>query len=82
MGMKGWALTAGIGAAVLAVLTWLGIWCFETPVLTFFGADAELLPLAQTYLVPLRRICLRRFWPRSLRRPPPLLGYAGSCWRP
>lgn len=43
-----------IGAAVLAVLTWLGIWCFETPVLTFFGADAELLPLAQTYLGPVK----------------------------
>lgn len=43
-----------IGAAVLAVLTWLGIWCFETPVLTFFGADAELLPLAQTYLKPVK----------------------------
>lgn len=43
-----------IGAAVLAVLTWLGIWCFETPVLTFFGADAELLPLAQTYLQPVK----------------------------
>ena len=40
-----------IGAAVL---TWLGIWCFETPVLTFFGADAELLPLAQTYLGPVK----------------------------
>ena len=43
-----------IGAAVLAVLTWLGIWCFEAPVLTFFGADAELLPLAQTYLGPVK----------------------------
>lgn len=43
-----------IGAAVLAVLTWLGIWCFEAPVLTFFGADAELLPLAQTYLKPVK----------------------------
>lgn len=43
-----------IGAAVLAVLTWLGIWCFEPPVLTFFGADAELLPLAQTYLKPVK----------------------------
>lgn len=43
-----------IGAAVLAVLTWLGIWSFEVPVLTFFGADAELLPLAQTYLKPVK----------------------------
>lgn len=43
-----------IGAAVLALLAWAGIWCFEAPVLTFFGADAELLPLAQTYLRPVK----------------------------
>ena len=43
-----------IGAVVLALIAWGGIFAFETPILTFFGADAELLPLAQEYLRPVR----------------------------
>jgi len=43
-----------IGAVVLALIAWGGIFAFEAPILTFFGADAELLPLAQEYLRPVR----------------------------
>lgn len=45
---------AVLGAAGLAVLAWAGLLLFERPVLTFFGADAALLPLAETYLQPIR----------------------------
>ncbi|WP_295867591.1 MATE family efflux transporter [uncultured Oscillibacter sp.] len=47
---------AVIGAAVLSVLAWIGVMCFERPILTFFGADGSLLPLAQSYMRPIRYV--------------------------
>mgnify|MGYP000688890738 FL=1 len=46
--------TAVIGAAVLSVIAWLAILFFEKPILLFFGADINLLSLAQTYLEPIK----------------------------
>ncbi len=43
---------AVIGSAALAMLSWLGILCFERPVLMFFGADETLLTMAETYMKP------------------------------
>ena len=43
-----------LGAAALALLAWVGILLFERPVLTFFGADASLLALAQAYMRPVK----------------------------
>lgn len=43
-----------IGAAVLSVIAWLAILFFEKPILLFFGADINLLSLAQTYLEPIK----------------------------
>lgn len=48
--------TALIGAIVLSVIAWIAIWCFETPILMFFGADLTLLPLAQSYLVTIKLV--------------------------
>ena len=45
-----------IGSVLLAVLAWIGILCFERPVLTFFGADASLLKLAQRYMRPIKYV--------------------------
>lgn len=39
-------------SAVLAVFTWAVILLFEKPILTFFGADETLLPMAVAYLKP------------------------------
>lgn len=47
---------AVLGAAVLAALAWLGLLCFERPLLIFFGADETLLTLAQSYLRPIRPV--------------------------
>lgn len=47
---------AVIGAVALAVLAWLGIIFFERQILTFFGADNELLALAQMYMYPIKLI--------------------------
>ena len=45
--------TVSVGfSAVLAVFTWAAILLFEKPILTFFGADETLLPMAVTYLKP------------------------------
>ncbi len=41
---------AVIGSLVLAGLAWAALILFETPLLTFFGANDALLPLAQQYL--------------------------------
>lgn len=46
--------TAVIGAVVLAVLAWISVIWFERPILTFFGADASLLRLAQIYMRPIK----------------------------
>ena len=45
---------AVIGSVLLSVLAWLGIMCFERPILTFFGADDALLVLAQRYMRPIK----------------------------
>lgn len=46
--------TSVIGCIILSVIAWLGIHSFEEPILLFFGADASLLSLAQTYLQPIK----------------------------
>ena len=45
---------AVVGSVLLAVLAWAALLLFETPLLTFFGASEELLPLAQQYLRPVK----------------------------
>lgn len=45
-----------IGAVVLSILAWIGIICFEHPVLTFFGADESLLVMAQEYMRPIKYV--------------------------
>ena len=45
---------AVIGSVVLSLLAWIGIVLFEEPILIFFGADASLLELARTYMVPVK----------------------------
>ena len=45
-----------IGAVVLSILAWIGIICFEHPVLTFFGADEPLLVMAQEYMRPIKYV--------------------------
>ncbi len=47
---------AVIGSVALAVLAWVGLLCFEAPLLTFFGADESLLALAQRYLRPIKYV--------------------------
>lgn len=43
-----------IGTAVLSALSWIGIAFFDRQLLTLFGADDSLLPLAQRYLLPVK----------------------------
>ena len=45
---------AVIGSVALAVLSWIAVLCFDRPILTFFGADEQLLPLAVSYLRPVK----------------------------
>ena len=45
---------AVIGASLLSVVVWIVLLFFEEPVLLFFGADANLLVLAQAYLKPIQ----------------------------
>ena len=47
---------AVIGAVLLSILAWIGLVKFETPILTFFGADESLLGLAKDYLIPVKVI--------------------------
>ena len=47
---------AVIGAVILSMLAWVGIICFERPILTFFGADEALLALAQSYMRPIQYV--------------------------
>lgn len=42
------------GVLLLALIAWLGLIFFDTPLLCFFGADETLLPLAQQYLIPVK----------------------------
>ena len=48
--------SAVIGAIILSVIAWVGVLCFERPVLTFFGADESLLMLAQKYMRPIKYV--------------------------
>ena len=47
---------AVIGAMILSVLAWIGVICFEQPILTFFGADESLLALARRYMSPIKYV--------------------------
>ena len=46
--------TAAAATAVLSVLCWVLLLFAEVPLLRLFGASDELLPLAQSYLVPVK----------------------------
>lgn len=48
--------SAVIGAVILSILAWVGVICFERPILTFFGADESLLVLAQKYMRPIKYV--------------------------
>ena len=48
--------SAVIGAAILSILAWIGVICFERPILTFFGADESLLAMAQKYMQPIKYV--------------------------
>ena len=43
-----------IGGTLLAVLSWVGLLCFDSQLLTSFGAEETLLPLAKQYLFPVK----------------------------
>lgn len=43
-----------IGSVILSVAAWVGVLCFENPILTFFGADESLLLLAREYMRPVK----------------------------
>lgn len=45
---------AVIGAAALAALTWLAVVFFDVELLRLFGAEETLLPLARSYLLPVK----------------------------
>lgn len=45
-----------VGSLGLSILAWIGIVCFEEPILTFFGADESLLSLAQEYMRPIQYV--------------------------
>ena len=46
--------SAVIGSIILSIAAWIGVICFERPILTFFGADKSLLVLAQEYMRPVK----------------------------
>ena len=43
-----------IGACIIGLAVWVIFWLFEDPLLLFFGADEELLPLSRQYMNPIR----------------------------
>ena len=43
-----------IGTVILAVICWGAVLVFDTEMLTLFGAEETLLPLAKEYLVPIK----------------------------
>ncbi len=47
---------AVIGAVILSIVAWIGVVCFERPILTFFGADESLLVMAQKYMRPVKYV--------------------------
>ena len=48
--------SAVIGAVILSVPAWIGVICFERPILTLFGADESLLAMAHEYMRPIRYV--------------------------
>lgn len=48
--------SAVIGSVVLAMLSWIGLFIFEKPILSFFRADESLLYLAQKYIRPIKYV--------------------------
>lgn len=46
--------TAVIGSVMLSIIAWLAIILFEEPILSFFGANTDLLLLAKLYLKPIK----------------------------
>lgn len=46
--------SAVIGGVLLALLSWVGILCFQNQILTFFGASEQLLPMAKRYMQPVQ----------------------------
>lgn len=48
--------SAVIGSVALAMLSWIGLFIFEKPILSFFGADESLLYLAQEYIRPIKYV--------------------------
>lgn len=47
---------AAMLSIVLALAAWAALWLWEAPILTFFGADETLLPLALEYMRPIRYV--------------------------
>ncbi len=47
---------AAMLSIVLALAAWAALWLWETPILTFFGANEVLLPLALDYMRPIRYV--------------------------
>lgn len=43
-----------IGACILAVVSWIAVAVFDRQMLTIFGAEETLLPLAERYLLPVK----------------------------
>ncbi len=48
--------SAVISSVVLAMLSWIGLFIFEKPILSFFRADESLLYLAQEYIRPIKYV--------------------------
>lgn len=46
--------SALMGTITLAVISWLGLVFFDKELLTLFGAEESLLPLARSYLLPIK----------------------------
>ena len=47
---------AVIGSILLSALAWIGVVCFERPILIFFGADESLFALAREYMRPIKYV--------------------------
>lgn len=60
---------AVIGPAILALLAWAALLCFERPILTFFGANESLPVLARKYMRPITPLS-PRFVKAAAKIPP------------
>jgi len=47
---------AAMLSLALALAAWAALWLWEAPILTFFGANETLLPLALSYMRPIRYV--------------------------